>query len=60
MTFDELNDEQIDILRHAYFYQLQEMDEDVLGNINDPYGIPIENIKYHYEGIYFVDDDFRL
>ena len=60
MTFDELNDEQVDILRWAYFYQLQEIDEDVLDGIDDPYDIPLENIRYHYEDMYFVDDDFGL
>ena len=58
MSVDELNSEQLDQLRYAYFYQLLEMDKEVLGNINTPEGIPIENVKQHYEGIYFVEEDF--
>ena len=58
MNVSELNKDQLEELRESYFYQLLEMDEDVLGEIDFPQKIPISNVLNHYEGVYFVEEDF--
>ena len=58
MTVDELSQEQLEELRGNYFVQLQETDGEVLGDITDPSEIPMSNVIAHYEGNYFVNDDF--
>jgi hypothetical protein len=57
-TVHELNENELNELREAYFDQLQSCDDEVLGDINSADGIPIENVKQHYDGILFSDDDF--
>ena len=54
----ELNTEQLEELKMAYFYQLIETDEEVLRNYEDWLDIPDEIIFEHYDGIWFVNDDF--
>lgn len=59
MTVQELTQEQLEELREAYFHQLVEGgDEEVLNGIDQAEDIPIGNVKAHYEGVHFVDDDF--
>ena len=58
MNVDELTQEQLEELRENYYYQLLDTDEEVLGDISSPSGVPMSNVKAHYEGIYFVNEDF--
>lgn len=58
MNVSELNSDQLNELRESYFFQLQSTDVDVLGDITEAEGIPMANVIAHYEGVYFVDDDF--
>ena len=58
MDVSELNPEQLEELRESYFQQLLETDSDVLEGIDSSEQIPMSNIIAHYEGIYFVEDDF--
>lgn len=59
MSVDELTQEQLEELRDSYFHQLIDGgDEEVLDGIDSAEGIPMANVKAHYEGIYFVEDDF--
>lgn len=58
MDVSELNQEQLEELRESYFQQLLETDSDVLEGIDSSEQIPMSNIIAHYEGIYFVEDDF--
>ncbi len=51
LTTDELNE-----LREAYFDQLKDIGEEE--ELNDPEDIPISNVIVHYEGTYFIDEDF--
>lgn len=53
LTTDELEE-----LRDSYYYQLLETDKEVLGDIVSPDEIPMENVISHYEGTYFVEEDF--
>lgn len=57
-TVHELSKNELDELRESYFCELQETDGDVLENIESANEIPIENVINHYDGIYFVEDDF--
>lgn len=58
-TVHELNIDELEELRGAYFAQLDECgDEDVLGDITEPEDIPMGNVIAHYEDVYFVEDDF--
>ena len=56
MYVQELNHEQLDALRWAMFYD----DEagDILQGIKMPDDITDDMIFSHYDGIYFVEDDF--
>jgi hypothetical protein len=54
----ELNQNELEELRDRYFHQLEEMDEDVLGDYTTAEEIPMSNIIAHYEGTFFVEDDF--
>lgn len=59
MSVDELTQEQLEELRDSYFHQLIDGgDEEVLDGIESAEGIPMANVKAHYEGVYFVEDDF--
>lgn len=58
MDVSELNQEQLEELRESYFQQLLDTDEEVLGNITCSEQLPMDNVIAHYEGIYFVEDDF--
>lgn len=59
MNVNELNQDQLEELRNSYFCQLQEQTgDDVLEGITQAEEIPMSNVIAHYEGIYFVDDDF--
>ena len=57
-TARELNSEELEELRDRYFHQLEEMDEEVLGDYTTAEEIPMSNIIEHYEGTFFVEDDF--
>jgi sulfur relay (sulfurtransferase) DsrC/TusE family protein len=57
-TVHELNQNELEELREAYFQQLTETDSEVLGDISSANEIPMENIISHYEEIYFVEEDF--
>ena len=54
----ELNQEELEELRGNYFAQLLDTDDEVLGEITEAEEIPIENVIAHYEGIFFVEEDF--
>lgn len=58
MDVSELNQEQLEELRESYFQQLLDTDSDVLEEINFSEQISMSDIIAHYEGIYFVEDDF--
>lgn len=58
MDVSELNEDQLEELRESYFQQLLETDSDVLEGIDSSEQIPMSNIIAHYEGIYFIEDDF--
>ena len=51
LTTDELNE-----LRESYFDQLKDIGEEE--ELNNPEDIPISNVIFHYEGTYFIDEDF--
>lgn len=57
-TVHELTPDELEELRESYFQQLLEMDEEVLGDYTMASEIPMSNVKAHYEGISFVDEDF--
>lgn len=58
MTVNELNTDELNELRETYYDQLLTSDEDILGDITSASKIPLSNVKVHYEGVYFVKDDF--
>ena len=58
MDVSELRQEELEELRAAYYEQLLEMDEEVLGDIDCAEDIDMSNVIAHYEGIYFVEEDF--
>ena len=58
-TVDELNQDELEELRESYFYQLQDTDSEVLGDIiTSAEMIPMKNIITHYEGMIFTEEDF--
>lgn len=57
-TVHELSSEELEELRENYFTQLEETDSEVLGSIKQASDIPFDVILAHYEGTYFVDEDF--
>ena len=58
-TVHDLNQQELEELRSRYFDQLNECgEEEVLGDITTAEGIDMTNVKDHYEGTFFVDDDF--
>ena len=58
-TVRELGKDELEQLKHAYYYQLVESDNDVLGNLDNWLDIPDEVIFNHYDGITFVPNDFH-
>lgn len=56
MYVQELNAAQLDILRWSMFYE--DGNDEVLQGIETPYDITDEMVFYHYDGVYFVEDDF--
>lgn len=58
MTVHELNSEELEELRENYFSQLLETDKEVLASIIEAGEIPMENVISHYEGTFFVKEDF--
>ena len=59
MTVNELNKDELEQLRETYFDQLQEQaGDEVLQGITEAREIPMSNVKVHYEGTYFVKEDF--
>lgn len=58
-TVHELTQEELEELQQTYFEQLEDIGElEDEQDITMPTDIPIENVKAHYEGFYFTDDDF--
>lgn len=61
MTVKELNRDQLDELKWAYFYS-DEYDDEITTAAGLPVlfagDIPDEIIYAHYSGVYFVNDDF--
>lgn len=57
MDVHKLTTEQLEELRANYFTDLRNTGED-MGNIKSPRDIPMSNVIAHYEGTYFVEDDF--
>jgi hypothetical protein len=57
-TVHELSAEELAELRESYFYQLLDTDTEVLGDIQYPREIPMEDVIAHYEHISFVEEDF--
>ena len=58
MDVTELNEEQLDELRWAYYYELVDSGEDEEIGCNCPDDIEDEILFEHYAGINFVNDDF--
>lgn len=56
MYVQELNAAQLDSLRWSMFYEYGS--DEVLQGIETPYEITDEMVFYHYDGVYFVEDDF--
>ena len=56
MYVQELNAAQLDSLRWAMFYE--DGSDEVLQGIETPFDISNEMVFSHYDGIYFVEDDF--
>lgn len=56
MYVQELNTAQLDCLRLAMFYE--DGSDEVLQGIETPYDITDEMVFSHYDGVYFVEDDF--
>lgn len=58
MNISELNQNELEELREAYFNQLFDTDPEILGDITNANEISMESIMEHYEGINFVEEDF--
>lgn len=56
MYVQKLNAEQLGCLRWAMFYE--DGNDEVLQIIETPYDITDEMVCDHYDGVYFVEDDF--
>lgn len=56
MYVQELNTAQLDFLRWSMFYE--DGSDEVLQGIETPHYINDEMVFNHYDGIYFVEDDF--
>ena len=56
MYVQELNTAQLDFLRWSMFYE--DGSDEVLQGIEMPDDITDEMVFNHYDGIYFVEDDF--
>lgn len=56
MDVHELTTEQLEQLRDNYFTDIQNNGGD--RDIQVPGDIPMSNVIAHYEGTYFVEDDF--
>lgn len=54
-TVYDLNEDELEELRSAYFEQLNDLGEE---NFNDPQEIPMTNVIVHYEGVMFTEEDF--
>lgn len=54
-TVHELTANELEELRETYFDQLTDLGEE---NFDSSDEIPMQNVIAHYEGTYFVDDDF--
>ena len=57
-TVHELNQEELEELRGNYFAELEDTYPDILGDMSNADKITMSNVISHYEGVYFVDDDF--
>lgn len=57
-TVHELNEIELQELRDTYFYQLLDTDPDVLDDIDTPSELPMDAVIEHYDGTYFVEEDF--
>lgn len=58
-TVHELTENELEELRNTYFCLLLDSgDDELLNGINWESDIPMSNVKAHYEGTYFVEDDF--
>ena len=51
----ELSQDELEELRDNYFAQLTDLEREDFNSSDD---VPMEDITSHYEGTYFVDDDF--
>lgn len=58
MDVTELRQEELEELRESYYHQLLDCEEEVIGNIESAEGIDMSNVIAHYEGVYFVEEDF--
>lgn len=56
MYVQELNTSQLDLLRWSMFYE--DGNDEVLQGIETPFQITDKMVFSHYDGIYFVEDDF--
>jgi hypothetical protein len=57
-TVNELNENELEELRESYFQELLDTSPDFIGDFENSSQIPMEDVKNHYEGISFVEDDF--
>lgn len=56
MTVHELTQKQLEELRDSYFYLFYTVE--MKDGIDSAEDIPMGNVKEHFEGVHFVDDDF--
>lgn len=56
MYVQELNTAQLNFLRWSMFYE--DGSDEVLQGIETPYDITDEMVCNHYDGVYFMEDDF--
>ena len=60
MDVTELRPEELEELRESYYHQLLDCDEEVLGDIDSAEDIDMSIVIAHYEGVYFVEEDFWI
>jgi hypothetical protein len=54
----DLNQEELEELRFAYFYEMLDSNPELLDNIDFASEVPMEKLIEHYEHIGFVEEDF--
>ena len=58
MDVSELRQEELEELRDRFYHQLIDLDDEILESIDCAEDIDMSNVIAHYEGTYFVEEDF--